>query len=56
MGTTTLATIDQRLSEAIDDFIELDTTTNLSTNNYIVATGLNEYDDGSDDAFNNWWV
>lgn len=56
MGTTTRLALDQKLSESIGDFIEVDTTTNITTNQYIVSTALNEYDLASDDYFNEWWV
>ncbi len=54
--TYTLIQLEQELSENISDWIEVDTTTNISTNNSILSTSLNAYDDGRDDRFNLWWV
>lgn len=55
--TTTLLTLHQRLSEAIGDFIEVDTTTDITTDNLIISTTLNNYDKGSDTYFpDNFWV
>ncbi len=54
--STTLLTLVQRLSENIGDWLEVDTTTNITTNTSIVSTALNAYDNGVDDFFNNWWV
>ena len=56
MGTTTLAVLEQRLSEAIGDWLSLSTTTNITTDNYIFSTTLNQYDGSQNDYFNNWWV
>ena len=54
--TTTLATLEQRLCEAHGDWLSVSTTTNITTNNYIFSTTLNQYDKAQDDFFNNWWV
>ena len=53
---TTLLTLVQKLSESIEDYISVSTTTNIAADNYIYSTHLNEYDQSSDDRFNNWWV
>ena len=55
MATTALATLDQRLSEAIGDYISETVTTPLATDNYIIATGLNKYTNVAD-YFNDWWA
>ena len=54
--TTTFATLKQRLSEGIGDWIEVDTTTNITTNTSVISTSLNQYDNGADDFFNSWYV
>jgi hypothetical protein len=56
MGTTSLSVLDQRLSEAISDWIEEDTTTNITTNTSVVSTALNKWDNARDDRFNGWWI
>ena len=56
MGTTSLATLEQRLSEALGDWLSISTTTNITTDNYIFSTTLNQYDGSQNDYFNNWWV
>ena len=55
--STALSTIDARLCQQLDDYISLSTTTNITTNNYIYATGLNEWDMARDNYFlPSWWV
>lgn len=56
MATTTFSTLLQKLSEAVGDFIEVDTTTNITTNTSVISTSLKEYDGGSDDAFIGWRI
>ena len=56
MGTTTQLVLDARLSEAIGDFLEFDTTTNITTDTSVISTTLRQYDDGQDDYFNEWWL
>jgi len=56
MTTKTLLEIDQLLLEAISDFISVATTTNITTDNFIISTNLNAYDMSRDDFFNNWHV
>src|SRR3990167_5524573 len=48
---TALSLVEQRLSEQIGDWIEIDTTTNITTNNSIISTALTSYDGGRDDYF-----
>ena len=55
MGTT-LSDLDQKLSEAIGDWIEVNTTTNIAANNSVISTTLKQYDRGSDNYFINWWI
>lgn len=54
--TTSASTIDTRLCQQLDDYISVSTTTNITTNNYIYSTTLNQDDFARDDYFNNWWV
>lgn len=56
MTTKTLLQIDQLLLEAISDFLSVSTTTNITTDNYIISTNLNAYDMSRNDIFNGWWV
>ena len=56
INTTTLLALEELFSESIGDWLEFDTTTNITTNTSIVSTTLNQYDDGENDHFNNWWV
>ncbi len=53
--TTTLATLEQRLSELIGDWIECLVTTAINADNLVVSTNLNEYDGGINDYFNGWY-
>lgn len=54
MSTTTLQ-LDQRVHQAIGDWLEFDTTTDITTNNLIKSTALNEYDSSEDDHFNDYF-
>lgn len=56
MGTTTLLVLEKLLNEAISDDLEFDTTTNITTDTSVVSTELNQFDDGEDDFFNDWWL
>ncbi len=56
MATTTLAVLEQRLSEQIGDYISELTTTNITTNTSILSTGFKTFSDAEDDAFNDWHV
>ncbi len=56
MGTTTLLVLEERLSEQTGDWLEFDTTTNITTNTSIISTTLTNYDGGRDDYFIDWWV
>jgi len=57
MSTTALV-LKQKLTEVIGDFIELDTSTNLSSAStaIIISSDLLQYDRGLDDYFNHWWA
>jgi len=56
MGTTTLATLIEKMSTNIHDFLEVATTTNIAgSSTDVISTNLNEWDDGADDFFNDWW-
>lgn len=55
MGTTTLETLIEKMSINIGDFIEVATTTNITTDTNVKSTTLNNYDDGADDYFIGWW-
>ena len=52
--TTALSSILELLGEAIGDHYEFDTTTNITTNNYVYSTALNSVDKTADDRFNSW--
>ncbi|KKL20596.1 hypothetical protein LCGC14_2453860, partial [marine sediment metagenome] len=56
MGTTALSVLEQRLSETVDDWISVSTTTNITTNTSVISTNLNSYDFAQDDFFNDWYV
>ena len=56
MGTTTLASLVQQLSENIGDRLSFTATTAINADNYIVSTDLTSFDDGEDNYFNEWWV
>ena len=56
MGTTTLASLVQQLSENIGDSLSFTATTAINADNYIVSTDLTSFDDGEDNYFNEWWV
>ena len=55
-NTTTFLVLKQLFNQSIGDDLEFDTTTNITTNNSILSTTLNQFDDGEDDHFNTWWV
>ena len=54
--STSQATLIQRLSEAIQDYINESTTTNIGAGVTVISTALNKHDNALDDTFNNWWV
>ena len=54
--TTTLLALEELFSEAIGDFLEFDTTTNIGAGLTIISTTLKSYDQAQDDYFNEWWV
>lgn len=56
--TTTLLSLEQLLSESIGDWLEFDTSTNISTgsSNVVIASTLNNYDQQTDDYFKDWWL
>ena len=56
MNTETLLALIQSLAENNGDFLTFSTTTNITTNNSIISTTLNQYDDGRDGFFDGWWV
>jgi len=60
LATQTLLTLMQKLGEATCDFLEFDTTTDITTDNYIISTTLGQYDESEDDHFGGadteWWV
>uniref|UniRef100_A0A6M3L3V0 Uncharacterized protein n=1 Tax=viral metagenome TaxID=1070528 RepID=A0A6M3L3V0_9ZZZZ len=55
-NTATFLELKQLFNQSIGDDLEFDTTTNITTNNSIISTTLNQFDDGEDDHFNTWWV
>jgi hypothetical protein len=56
VNTTTLLSLEQLFNQAINDDLEFDTTTNITTDNSVISTTLKNYDGGADDYFNDWWV
>jgi len=57
MGTTTLSTLIQRLSEQLGDWLQEDTSTLVkSSSASFLCTDLNKWDDGQDGYFNTWWA
>lgn len=57
MGTTTLLALEALLSEAIGDALEFEPDAITSgTTNVITATTLANYDQGSSDYFNRFWI
>jgi hypothetical protein len=56
--STTLLALEQLLDEQIGDFLEFDTTTNLTTGSTakIYSNTLKSYDNSRNDFFNNWWA
>lgn len=56
VNTKTLLSLVQSLAKANNDYISVATTTNIAgSNTVVVSTNLNEFDDSSDDHFNDWW-
>ena len=55
MGTTSVATLEQRLAEQVGDYIQCAVTTAINADNVVVSTNLQSYDDGRDDYFIGWW-
>jgi len=54
--STSLETLIEKLSVNIHDFLEVATTTNIAgSSTDVISTTLNEYDDGADDFFNDWY-
>lgn len=53
--TTSASTLDERLSQAIGDWIEEAVTTNITTNKFLISTELAKYT-SSDDFFNDFWA
>ena len=60
IATHTLATLIQKLAESCSDWLSFSTTTNLTTDNYVISTTLSEYDESEDNHFGGadteWWV
>lgn len=54
--SVTLLTLDERLCRAIGDWVQFDTTTNITTNNSVISTALRNYDHGQDEFFTNKWL
>lgn len=52
---TTFDVLKQRVSESINDWIEVIVTTAINADNLVVSTNLNEFDGGSDSAFVGWY-
>ena len=56
MATTTLETIEQRLSEQTGDYLQVICTTAIAAGVSVISTHLTSYDGGRDDYFIDWWV
>jgi len=58
MGTSTLLELEALLSQAVGDWREFQTDTNITagTTARIISTTLQNYDGGQDDYFNDWWA
>jgi len=53
--TVAASVLQQRVLEYLNDYLSVATTTAITTNNSIVSTNLQAFDDGADDKFNQWW-
>ncbi len=56
MGTTATSVLEQRLSEAVSDWLEVIVTTAIAANNSIISTNLTSYDGGSNAFRVDGWV
>ena len=56
VNTETLLGLRKLLWQALGDYLQFATTTNIGAGTSIVSTELKSYDDGVDDYFNDWWV
>jgi len=56
INTDTWLEIKGEFDSAIGDFLEVDTTTNITTSNAVVSTTLRQYDNGTDGYFDKFWV
>lgn len=60
LNTVTLLSLVQKLGEANADYLTFNTTTNITTDNYVISTTLGEYDESEDNHFgggdDRWWV
>ena len=56
ISTSTFIVLKGLLDDALGDTLEVDTTTNISTNTSIISTTLKQYDKGRNGYFDNWWV
>ena len=56
VATQTFLALKKLMWEACNDYLTFATTTNITTNNSVISTTLNIYDDGVDDYFNGWWI
>lgn len=51
-----LLTLDENLCRMTGDWVQVDTTTNITTDNKVISTSLKNYDHASDDFFTNYWM
>lgn len=56
MGTTANSVLDERLRKAVGDWLEFDTTTDITTSAAVISTTLRIYDGGNDGYFDDWWL
>jgi len=55
MSTDALS-LNERLSKSIGDWIATTVTANVGADKLVISTNLNQYDNGEDDIFKDWWV
>jgi len=53
--STTLDTLETRVSQKIGDYISVAVTTAITTDHSVISTNLNEYDGGEDNHFIDWY-
>ena len=54
--STTLLTLDEGLCKLLGDFLQVSTTTNITTDTSVISTSLRNYDRGQNNVYANWWI